>query len=82
VNRASLRAAQGSGANGRLAADIAAGERAGVEGTPAFLVNDRRVTGIIPYAAFRALVRVALSEAGGSLASGRFPGPRPTYIGS
>jgi protein-disulfide isomerase len=48
---------------GRLAADLAAGDRAGVEGTPAFLVNDRRVTGIVPYAAFRALVIVALAEA-------------------
>jgi protein-disulfide isomerase len=63
VPAASLTAALGTGADGRLAADMAAGDRAGVEGTPAFLVNDRRVTGIVPYAAFRALVIVALAEA-------------------
>jgi protein-disulfide isomerase len=63
VSRESLRAAEASGADGRLAADLAAADKAGIEGTPAFLVNDRRVTGVIPYAAFRALVLVALSEA-------------------
>ena len=63
VSPAALRAAEGSGADGHLAADIAAAEKAGIEGTPAFLVNDRRVTGVIPYAAFRALVLRTLSEA-------------------
>jgi protein-disulfide isomerase len=65
VPPATLVAAEASGVDGRLAAEIAAAERAGIEGTPAFLVNDRRVTGVIPYAAFRALVLVALSEAQG-----------------
>lgn len=63
VSPGRLRAALGTGADGRLAADMAAGDKAGVEGTPAFLVNDRRVTGVIPYTAFRALVMVTLAEA-------------------
>jgi protein-disulfide isomerase len=63
VSAATLRTKASSGADGHLAADFAAAEKAGVDATPAFLVNDRRVTGVIPYAAFRALVLRTLSEA-------------------
>jgi protein-disulfide isomerase len=58
-----LRAAVSSGADGRVAADVAAGDAAGVEGTPAFFVNDRMVTGTLPYPEFRALIQRALAEA-------------------
>jgi protein-disulfide isomerase len=63
VTPATLRAALPTGADGRVAADIAAGDLAGVQGTPAFFVNDRMVTGVLPYPEFRALVRTALNEA-------------------
>jgi protein-disulfide isomerase len=63
VAPAHLRAAVSTGADGRIAADVAAGDEAGVEGTPAFFVNDRMVTGTLPYPEFRALVRTALAEA-------------------
>ncbi len=63
VPAATLRAALPSGADGRVAADIAAGDAAGVQGTPAFFVNDRMVTGVLPYPEFRALVQTALAEA-------------------
>jgi len=63
VAPATLRAALATGANGKVAADFAAGDAAGVRGTPAFLVNDRMVTGVMPYPEFRALVAKALSEA-------------------
>jgi protein-disulfide isomerase len=61
VSRAHLNAALATGADGHLAADVAAGEKAGIEGTPAFVVNDRLVIGVIPYPAFRALVLFSLA---------------------
>ena len=61
-----LNAALPSGADGKLAADVATGDAAGVEGTPAFLVNDWMVTGVLPYPEFRALVLRALGEASGA----------------
>jgi len=63
VDSASLRAALATGADGRVAADIAAGDASGVEGTPAFFLKDRMVTGVLPYPEFRALVLRALAEA-------------------
>jgi protein-disulfide isomerase len=63
VDRASLNAALMTGAGGRIAAELKLGDDVGVEGTPAFLVNDWMVTGVVPYSAFRALVARALAEA-------------------
>jgi protein-disulfide isomerase len=63
VDPATLRAALATGADGRIALDIATGDAAGIEGTPAFFVNDRMVTGVLPYPEFRALVLRALAEA-------------------
>jgi protein-disulfide isomerase len=63
VDPATVRAALATGADGRVAADIAAADKTGVEGTPAFVVNDRMVTGVLPYPEFRALVAHALAEA-------------------
>jgi protein-disulfide isomerase len=63
VAPARLRAAVPTGADGRIAADVAAGDAAGIDGTPAFFVNDRMVTGVLPYSEFRALVLRALDEA-------------------
>jgi protein-disulfide isomerase len=45
-------------------ADIRAGDAAGVDGTPAFFVNDYLAIGAMPPQAMRALVRQALKEAG------------------
>jgi protein-disulfide isomerase len=63
VDPATLRAAVATRADGRVAADIEAGDAAGVQGTPAFFVNDRMVTGVLPFPEFRALVLRALTEA-------------------
>ena len=63
VDPATLRAALATGADGRVALDIATGNAAGIEGTPAFFVNDRMVTGVLPYPEFRALVLRALADA-------------------
>jgi protein-disulfide isomerase len=46
----------------RIDADIAAGDLAGIEGTPAFLVNDWYGFGALPYVILRAAVVRALSE--------------------
>jgi protein-disulfide isomerase len=46
-------------------ADIRAGDAAGVNGTPAFFVNDYLIVGGMPIEAMRALVRRALQDAGG-----------------
>jgi protein-disulfide isomerase len=62
VDSPRIDAALPSGADGRLAADAKTAETAGVEGTPAFIVNDWMVTGVMPYPVFRALVARALSE--------------------
>jgi len=61
--RASIEAALETGAGGSLAADLRAADVVGVEGTPAFVVNDWMVTGILPYPLFRSLVARALAEA-------------------
>jgi protein-disulfide isomerase len=63
VARASIDAALETGAGGGLAADLRAADLAGVEGTPAFVVNDWIVTGVLPYPLFRSLVARALAEA-------------------
>lgn len=63
VDAASIDRALPSGADGRIAADVRVGESAGVQGTPAFIVNDWMVTGVLPYPLFRALVLRALEEA-------------------
>jgi protein-disulfide isomerase len=49
----------------RIDADIRAGDAAGVNGTPAFFVNDYLVFGVMPVAAMRAIVLQALSDTGG-----------------
>lgn len=46
-------------------ADVRAGDAAGVDGTPAFFVNDYLRVGAMPVQAMRALVRQALRDAGG-----------------
>jgi protein-disulfide isomerase len=46
----------------RIDADIAAGDLAGIEGTPAFLVNDWYGFGALPYVILRAAVLRELSE--------------------
>jgi protein-disulfide isomerase len=46
----------------RIDADIRTGDAIGVNGTPAFLVNDWLAIGLLPYAEFRAIVRHTLSE--------------------
>lgn len=49
----------------RIDADIRAGEAAGVDGTPAFFVNDYLAIGAMPLEAMRVIVRRALAHAGG-----------------
>jgi protein-disulfide isomerase len=46
-------------------ADIRAGDAAGVNGTPAFFINDYLAVGAMPLQAMRAIVRQALHDAGG-----------------
>jgi protein-disulfide isomerase len=46
----------------RIDADVRTGDAVGVNGTPAFLVNDWLAIGLLPYAEFSAVVRHALSE--------------------
>lgn len=48
-----------------IAMDRAAGDRLGVEGTPTFLVNDRRIDGYISPRAFERQVQHAIEEARG-----------------
>lgn len=58
-----FRRALTSGAHeARIDADMAAGDLAGIEGTPAFLVNDWYGFGALPYPVLRAAVARALSE--------------------
>lgn len=42
--------------------DIAAANKAGINGTPAFVINDYYLSGAQPSAAFRKLIKLALSE--------------------
>jgi protein-disulfide isomerase len=49
----------------RIDADIEAGLTAGVDATPAFLVNDLLTIGVLPYDVMRAIVEQAKSEARG-----------------
>jgi protein-disulfide isomerase len=63
VDGTRLRRALASGIHeGRIDADIRAGEMAGVNGTPAFLVNDWLAVGLLPYGEFSAVVRHALTQ--------------------
>jgi protein-disulfide isomerase len=63
VARARLRSALASGAHdARIDADIRSGDAVGVNGTPAFLVNDWLAVGLLPYAEFSAVVSHALAE--------------------
>lgn len=63
VDPTRFRHALTSGAHeARIEADIAAGDRAGIEGTPAFLINDWYGFGALPYPILRAAVARALSE--------------------
>jgi len=48
----------------RIDADMRAADAAGVNGTPAFFVNDYLTFGMMPVAALRALVLEALRDAG------------------
>jgi protein-disulfide isomerase len=66
VDPARYEAALASGAHdASIDADIRTGDTAGVNGTPAFFVNDYLAVGALPIQAMRALVRHALKEAGG-----------------
>ena len=49
----------------RIADDLAAGQAAGVTGTPAFLINGRLLVGAYPYADIAAAIDQALAAAGG-----------------
>lgn len=63
VDATRFRQAITSGAHeARIEADIAAGDLAGIEGTPAFLINDWYGFGSLPYAVLRAAIVRALSE--------------------
>ncbi len=48
----------------RVQADKLAGEAAGVEGTPTFFINGRKVVGAQPFPVFQAVIEQALAEAG------------------
>ena len=48
----------------RIDADMLAGDRAGVNGTPAFLVNDWLAIGVLPYEELRVVVLRALKDRG------------------
>jgi protein-disulfide isomerase len=48
----------------RVRADKLAGEAVGVEGTPTFFINGRKVGGAQPFAVFQAVIEQALAEAG------------------
>ena len=48
----------------KIEADLAAADAAGINGTPAFFVNDWYAVGALPYAEMRAIVVQALKEAG------------------
>jgi protein-disulfide isomerase len=63
VDAASIDRALADGAGGRISSDLSTGDSVGVQGTPAFVVNDWMVTGVLPYPLFRALVVRALEEA-------------------
>jgi len=60
-----LRRALASGVHdARIDADVRRGDAIGVNGTPAFLVNDWLAVGLLPYPEFSAVVRHALAERG------------------
>lgn len=48
----------------KIEADLAAADAAGINGTPAFFVNDWYAVGALPYAEMRAIVVQALKDAG------------------
>jgi protein-disulfide isomerase len=48
----------------RVQADKLAGEAAGVEGTPTFFINGRKVVGAYPFSVFQAVIEQALAEGG------------------
>jgi protein-disulfide isomerase len=43
-------------------ADIRAGEEVGVNGTPAFFINGRELTGAQPYEAFKSMIDEELAK--------------------
>jgi protein-disulfide isomerase len=45
-----------------VAADMAAGQAAGIRGTPGFIINGRAVSGAQPFANFKAVIDAALAE--------------------
>jgi protein-disulfide isomerase len=49
----------------RINADLASADAAGVNGTPAFFINSWFTVGVLPYDEMRAIVLLALREAGG-----------------
>jgi protein-disulfide isomerase len=50
--------------DGEIKQDMAAGDAIGVEGTPAFLVNDYFFVGSVPLEIMRVIVNRALADAG------------------
>lgn len=42
--------------------DLSDGQRAGITGTPGFLINNKRISGAQPYSAFEALIEEALNN--------------------
>lgn len=50
----------------RVEAEVAAGQAAGIRGTPSFVINGYFISGAQPAAKFRSIIDRALAEAGGS----------------
>jgi len=65
VDRARYRAALTAHTHAaKIEADLSAADKAGINGTPAFFVNDYKAIGAIPYEEMRLIVRQALRDAG------------------
>jgi len=63
-----------------LAADMTLGTTLGVDGTPAFYINGRKIAGAQPLAVFKKMVDVALSEAQAAVKSGVKPADVYTHL--
>jgi protein-disulfide isomerase len=59
------RAAQGTQHDAQIDADMAAGDAAGIEGTPAVFINDYYLMGAYPESAYAVVIERALREASG-----------------
>jgi protein-disulfide isomerase len=57
-------------------ADLQAGDKAGISGTPAFVINGYFISGAQPFSKFKKVINLALKEAGGAPAAKR-PAAQP-----